>query len=202
MSRPRGASRSTARYDTCAFGDIDNDGRLDLYVNGTVTGGKSYRDYLFRNTGTGFEDVTPANLQALDADHGAIWLDADADGDLDLALTGAQPYGMHWLLRNTLAPGGGVRSLHVRVVDARSRAVRPGAEIRVYAAGTRRLLGARLVDSGSSYDAQSDMPEHFGVGPEGRVDVEVIWPSAGNRQVTRVRNVETTARVPLVVKTR
>ena len=36
------------RYDACAFADIDHDGRLDLYVNGTVTGGTSYRDYLFR----------------------------------------------------------------------------------------------------------------------------------------------------------
>ena len=190
------------RYDTCAFGDIDNDGRLDLYVNGTVTGGKGYRDYLFRNTGSRFEDVTPANLQALEADHGAIWMDADADGDLDLALTGTQPYGMHSLFRNTLTPGSSVRSIHVRVVDPKRRAVRSGAEIRLYAAGTRRLLGTRLVDSGSSYDAQSDMPEHFGVGSEARVDVEVTWPSAGHRQVTRVRNVDTGARVPLVVTAR
>ena len=190
------------RYDTCAFGDIDNDGRLDLYVNGTVTGGKGYRDYLFRNTATRFEDVTPANIQALEADHGAIWMDADADGDLDLALTGTQPYGMHLLLRNTLTPGTGARSIHVRVVDSRDRSIRPGAEIRVYAAGTRRLLGARLVDSGSSYDAQSDMPEHFGVGAEARVDVEVIWPAGGKRPVTAVRNVETSARAPVVVKAR
>src|SRR6185436_3082613 len=35
-----------SRYDTCAFADIDHDGRLDVYVNGTVTGGTSYRDYL------------------------------------------------------------------------------------------------------------------------------------------------------------
>ena len=27
------------RYDTCTFADFDNDGRIDLYVNGTVTGG-------------------------------------------------------------------------------------------------------------------------------------------------------------------
>ena len=41
-----------AKYDACALADFDNDGRLDLYVNGTVTGGVSYRDFLFRNTGT------------------------------------------------------------------------------------------------------------------------------------------------------
>ncbi|MEW5917702.1 MAG: FG-GAP-like repeat-containing protein, partial [Gemmatimonadota bacterium] len=47
------------RYDACAFSDFDHDGRLDLYVNGTVTGGVSYRDYLFRNEGDRFSDVTP-----------------------------------------------------------------------------------------------------------------------------------------------
>jgi hypothetical protein len=62
-----------ARYDACAFSDFDHDGLLDLYVNGTVTGGVSYRDYLFRNTGSGFVDVTPPNIESLQADHGVQW---------------------------------------------------------------------------------------------------------------------------------
>jgi hypothetical protein len=176
------------RYDTCAFGDMDNDGRLDLYVNGTVTGGKTYRDFLFRNTGRRFEDVTPSNIQWLDADHGALWMDFDTDGDVDLALTGTQPYGMHLLMRNTHS-GADARSIHVRVTDARGRSLRAGAEIRAYAAGTRRLIAARLVDAGSSYDAQSDIPQHLGVGNHARVDVEVIWPAGATRRVTRVANV-------------
>ena len=186
------------RYDTCAFGDFDNDGRLDLYVNGTVTGGKSYRDYLFRNAGQRFEDVTPSNIQSLEADHGALWIDFDRDGDVDLALTGTQPYGMHLLMRNAL-PAADARSIHVRVSDAQNRSMRAGAEIRVYAAGTRRLLGARVVDSGSSYDAQSDIPEHVGVGSQARVDVEVIWPAAGVRRPVRLANVAV-GRDTIVVK--
>jgi hypothetical protein len=162
-----------ARYDACAFADIDHDGRLDLYVNGTVTGGVSYRDYLFWNTGAGFEDVTPDDVQALHADHGVAWADFDRDGDLDLALTGAQANGMHLLLRNLLPAADARRSLHVRVVDARGRARFAGAEVRVFAAGTRRLLGARLIDSGSGYDAQSDMPVHVGLPTVGAVDVDV-----------------------------
>jgi hypothetical protein len=177
------------RYDACAFSDIDHDGHLDLYVNGTVTGGVSHRDYLFRNTGTTFQDVTPDNLRALQADHGVQWADFDNDGDEDLALTGSRPDGMHLVMRNEQSLSDRPRSLHIRVLNARGRATLPGAEVRVFAAGTSRLLGTRLVDAGSGYDAQSDMPVHVGLPEIGRVDVEVIFPKAGNRVSTRVRNV-------------
>lgn len=191
-----------SRYDTCAFADMDNDGRVDLYVNGTVTGGKSYPDALYRNTGSRFEDVTPDNIKALEADHGALWADVDGDGDEDLALTGSQASGMHLLLRNLLAAADAGRSLQIRVVDGRGRATRPGAEIRVYAAGSRRLLAARLVDAGSGYDAQSDMPVHVGLGSQTRVDLEVTWPAAGRRQLTRVRGIDARVSHTLVVKVR
>jgi hypothetical protein len=176
------------RYDTCAFADSDHDGREDLYVNGTVTGGVSYPDFLFRNLGSRFEDATPANVRALQADHGAAWADVDRDGDLDLALTGTRPDGMHLVLRNMLPAADARRSLFVRVVNAAGRAVRAGAEVRVYAAGTRTLLGTRLVDSGSGYNAQNDLPVHVGLRTADRVDVEVTLPRPG-RPVTRVAGV-------------
>ena len=181
----RGAAWSIAidsRYDACAFADFDHDGRLDLYVNGTVTGGASWQDSLFRNTGSAFVDVTPPSLRRLQADHGVQWADVDGDGDLDLALTGARSDGMHLVMRNMLPAADARRGLHIRVVDGQGRATLAGAEVRVYAAGSNRLVGARLVDSGSGYDAQSDMPVHVGV-PAGvsRVDVQVIVPRHGRR---------------------
>jgi hypothetical protein len=179
-----------ARYDACAFADVDHDGRLDLYVNGTVTGGVSYRDYLFRNLGDRFEDVTPDDVRALQADHGVQWADFDGDGDVDLALTGARADGMHSLLRNMLPARDASRSLRILVVDGRGRATRAGAEVRLYAAGTRRVLGTRLVDSGSGYDAQSEMPVHFGLAMLAAVDVEVVWPAGGSRTSTLVRRVD------------
>jgi len=179
-----------SRYDACAFADFDHDGRLDLYVNGTVTGGASWQDTLFRNTGSTLVDVTPASIRRLQADHGVQWADVDGDGDVDLALTGARSDGMHLVLRNLLPAADAQRGLHVRVVDDRGRATLAGAEVRVYAAGTTRLIGARLVDSGSGYDAQSDMPVHVGV-PSGvtRVDVQVIAPRGGRRVPTWQRGV-------------
>ena len=171
-----------SRYDACAFADFDHDGRLDLYVNGTITGGASWQDSLFRNTGSAFVDVTPVSIRRLQADHGVQWADVDGDGDLDLSLTGSRADGTHVVMRNMLPAADAARGLHVRVVDGRGRAVRAGAEVRVFAAGSTRLIGSRLVDSGSGYDAQSDMPVHIGLPPGvARVDVQVIAPSGGKR---------------------
>ena len=191
-----------SRYDTCAFADIDHDGRLDLYVNGTVTGGTSYRDYLFRNTGARFDDVTPDVLRGLHADHGAQWADFDDDGDEDLALAGARQEPMPLLLRNQLAAPGAGRAIRVRVVDRRGHATRAGAEVRLFAAGTRRLLGSRLVDSGSGYNAQNDIPVHFGLAGDGRVDIEVTFPARGRRAIARARNIDPASQgTPVVVET-
>ena len=51
--------------------------------------------------------------------------------------------------------------------------------------------GARLVDAGSGYDAQSDMPVHVGV-PAGvtTVDVQLVVPRNGKRTPVWARNVD------------
>jgi hypothetical protein len=181
------------RYDTCAFADFDNDGRLDLFVNGTVTGGVAYPDYLFRNTGSAFVQVTPENVKGPLASHGAQWADYDKDGDQDLALAGSAADATHPLLRNALAAANARRSLQVMVLDARGRATRAGAEVRVYEAGTRRLLGTRLVDSGSGYDSQNVAPVHFGLPALSPVDVEVTIPAKGTRRTGRMTAVDPAA---------
>jgi hypothetical protein len=180
-----------SRYDTCVWGDFDHDGTIDLYVNGTVGGETHYRDWLMRREGGGeFLDVTPPELLRLNASHGATWVDFDLDGDLDLALAGAAPDGMHLLMQNLLRPELSWHSLQIRVLDARGLATRAGTEVRLFAPGTRQLLGSRLVDTGSGYDAQSDLPVHLGV-PGGRpVDVEVTLLADGMRRSLLVEDVD------------
>ena len=194
-----------ARYDACAFADFDRDGRIDLYVNGTVTGGISYRDVLYRNTGRAFVEVTPDNIAVLQADHGVQWADVDNDGDEDLALTGQRPDGMHHILNNVSSGserGESRRSLTVRVLDSAGRATKAGAEVRIYAAGTRRLFGMRFVDTGSGYNAQNDMPVLFGFVADVTVDVEVSWPAAGRRETSLMRNVRVIGAKPIAITVR
>src|SRR5256885_6862720 len=92
------------------------------------------------------------------ATHGVQWVDFDGDGALDLALTNNNPSGGHYLFRNTLAADRARRSLQVRVVDAHGRHTHAGSEVRVFASGTRRVLGGRVVDTGSGYCSQSVVP--------------------------------------------
>ena len=170
------------RYDTCAAADVANDGRLDLYLNGTVTQGRNWPDYLYRNAGTRFDSAMPDILASIPADHGAQWADLNGDGAVDLALTGQGP---HAMLANVLSDSVARRSLSIRVVDGHGHATRAGAEVRVYAGGTRRVLATRLVDAGSGYDAQSDLPVHIGLPTTEPVDLEIAWPAAGHRRIAR-----------------
>jgi hypothetical protein len=185
------------RYDSCALADIDHDGLLDLYVNGTVSATESFRDYLFVRAGgsmvSAFTEVTPDNLLALTASHGVQWADVDGDGALDLALAGSRADASHPIMRNLLPGTVARRSLQVRVVDAQGRATRAGAEVRVYVAGTRTLLATRFVDAGSGYDAQSDMPVHVGLVSMSPVDVEVTALVAGQRVTVAARRVSPAA---------
>lgn len=178
------------RHDTCVVGDLDNDGREDIYINGTVTGGISYRDYVWRNGGAKFADATPSNVQSFQASHGAQLADYDGDGDLDLAISGSRADATHSVLRNLLPEAAARRSLAIRVVNAMGQTTRAGAVVRVYAAGTRRLIATRLVDSGSGYNSQNDMPVHVGLAALAPVDIEVSWPAAGKMVTGALRAVD------------
>ncbi|MFP5354536.1 MAG: FG-GAP repeat domain-containing protein, partial [Gemmatimonadota bacterium] len=178
---------------SAAWGDVDNDGRLDLYVTSYLSGQRDTPDHFFRNAGDRFVDVMPAVIAANNGSHGVTWADFDGDGDLDLALANNHVAGTHPLYRNLLTPAIAERSLQVTVRDARGRATRAGSEVRVYAAGTRRLSGMRLVDTGGGYDSQGVTPVHVALPSLDRVDVEVTVLTTGGRVTRRLAGVDSRA---------
>jgi hypothetical protein len=191
---------------TPSWGDYDNDGRPDLYVAGFLVNVTHYPDHLFHNGGanTGrprFRDVLPALVNDHDASHGVQFVDFDNDGALDLALANNDPGGGHYLFKNRLPAPQARQSLAVDVVDARGRHTKPGAEVRVYAAGTRRLISSGLVDTGGGYCSQNVMPVHVATANATRVDVEVTTMAKGGRRTTKVSGVDPrTSQRPLVLR--
>jgi hypothetical protein len=183
------------------WGDIDNDGRPDLYVSSYVDTATNEHDFLYHNDGPGspkpgtgrggsrFTDVLASLKLPHGATHGVQWVDFDGDGDLDLSLTNNNPTGRHPLYRNLLPPDRAGRSVEVMVLDARGRATRAGAEVRVYARGSRRVLGVGVMDTGSGYCSQNAMPAHIGVNTTNPVDVEVTALTAKGRVVTHLTGV-------------
>jgi hypothetical protein len=184
------------------WGDFDNDGWIDVYVSSYIDKPLNEKDFLYRNENGRFTNVMPENIAKYGATHGVQWADFDKDGDLDLAVANNNPKGGHPIYRNLLPAKLAGRSVQVQVLDARGGHTQPGAEVRVYAAGTRKLLGMGLVDSGTGYCSQSVMPVHVGLPTDGRVDVEVTTMTPAGRSVTRTPNV-TPGKLPgrvLVVK--
>lgn len=188
---------------SAAWGDMDHDGRPDLYVVNFLGTERDTRDHLFVQRDGRFVDMTPAGMVQDGGSHGVNVVDADGDGDLDILLANNHATGTHYLFHNQMPPAQARRSLAVGVVDERGRATRAGSEVRVYRAGTRELLGTRLVDTGGGYDSQGVTPVHVATGVTERVDVEVTWLTSRGRQVTRVGDVRVQARAgrTLIVRT-
>jgi len=76
------------RYSSVAWGDYDNDGRLDFLLTGLS--GPDEVSQLWRNTGSGFTNVTASVAPGLPGvnDSSVAWGDYDNDGRLDFLLTG------------------------------------------------------------------------------------------------------------------
>jgi len=187
---------------TGVWGDVQHDGLPDLYTVGYVNGRPGMPDYLFINEGTRFVNRLPDVIAANDTDHGVQWADFDHDGDLDLALAANDPAGSHFLFRNDLEPIVASRSIQVLVLDENGHYTRAGSEVRVYRADTDELVGLRLVDTGSGYNAQNAKPVHIGLPEAMAIDVHVTVLTGSERKTTVYRDVDWRALggTPFVVK--
>ncbi len=177
----------------CFFFDYDNDGWQDVFVaDGHIEDGiervqkrVSYAEpaHLFRNLGGGkFAEVTAQMGRAFAAPkvaRAAAYADIDNDGFLDILLT--TNGGPAYLFHNE---GGTNHSLRIKLVGTRSNRDGIGAVVRVSAGSDKQW---KMLRSGSSYLAQSELVLTFGLGPQTKADtVEIQWPSGQADKLTNV----------------
>ncbi len=170
------------------FGDIDNDGFLDIRLG---TGNPSYAsllpNVLLRNKeGKSFVDVTASSRTGeLHKGHGVAFADLDNDGDEDIVaeIGGATPGDSH-PLRVFENPGHGNDWINLRLVGVKTNRAAIGAQIKLTVEnegrGTRSIH--RSVGSGGSFGA-SPLEQHIGLGRSARiVELEIWWPGSNTRQ--------------------
>ena len=182
VTAPRGLDRIMYAMGS-NFGDVDNDGWLDLFVG---TGDPDFRQLMpnrmFRNTSGYFEEVTGAGgFGALDKGHGVSFADIDNDGDTDvhIVLGGANEGDLspNALYEN---PGSDHHFIVLTLVGQKANRSGLGARISITVEdgeGVRTIH--RVVGTGGSFGA-NPVRQEIGLGPALRVvNVDIRWPGSG-----------------------
>jgi hypothetical protein len=169
------------------FGDLDNDGWLDIYC---ATGDPDLKtlipNRMFRNnTGKVFQEVTESTGTGhIQKGHGVAFADFDEDGDQDVyvSMGGAfsGDFARNALFRN---PGSTNHWLKLKLIGVNANRAAMGARIRISVetpAGPRELH--REVCSGGSFGS-NPLRQEIGLADATRVSaVEILWPGSGLRQ--------------------
>jgi len=169
------------------FGDIDNDGFLDIFLG---TGNPSYASLkpsvlLHNQAGKRFVDATASTgTGEWHKGHGVAFADLENRGDEDLIFeVGGATRGDAHTLRVFENPGHGNDWISLKLVGKKSNRAAIGARIKVTVEnnGQKRSI-YRTVGSGGSFGA-SPLQQHIGLGKDARIlDMEIWWPASNTRQ--------------------
>ena len=225
---------SFLRPRTSSWGDIDNDGDLDLYV-GSQAGGIANYDRLYQNNGDGtFTSLTSNVVAEIGTNtYGSSFGDIDNDGDLDLIVinSGANSvflnngtgmftkYGVqemithpaifeiggsivdfdqdgfldvyppkgftntvdlpNFLYKNTATASPSKNWIEVRLAGVQSNSAAIGARVIVTTTSPARTQ-IREISTRTGYGSANSLIAHFGLGTATTVtNIQVKWPSSG-----------------------
>ncbi|MGO4771707.1 FG-GAP-like repeat-containing protein [Flavobacterium sp. W22_SRS_FK3] len=173
------------------FGDIDNDGFLDMYLG---TGNPDYKSLipnkLFRNMGNGkFTDVTfSARVGNLQKGHGVALNDLDNDGNTDIFIeVGGAYIGDSFYNSLYLNPGQNNNhwiKLKLEGTDSNRSAIGTKVKVSFRENGVSRSV-YRILNSGGSFGA-SALRMEIGIGQAKMIDqIEITWPKSRKKKIFR-----------------
>ena len=173
----QGAGLEFGNGFSAVFGDVDNDGWLDLLVLNT----RPHSFALYRNMGNGtFEKLSKTGLEVTDTGGASVragaFFDCDHDGRLDVFIVRKRDFNL--LFRNETQNDNGW--LRVQLAGVKGDAGGVGANVWIYSAGhlgdPNHLLGYRQAINSRAYVVQHSPILHFGLGEAQTVDVRAAFP--------------------------
>lgn len=180
--------------------DFDNDGIPDIYCAAYFAEGAKRWPFICK--GLGVKDGLPRfrvpSVASVQTEYvrknlvppkglGMVYyvdgpaVDYDGDGDLDL-FAGIWPEECSRFFRNDTKGG---HWLQVKVQGTKMNRMGVGAQVRVYAPGTRRLLGFQEITQNVGYSSSKPALAHVGLGKVETCDVEVTFSTQARPVVLR-----------------
>ncbi|MCO4847850.1 MAG: CRTAC1 family protein [Yoonia sp.] len=176
------------------FGDINNDGRADLFIakgNVDQMPGMATRDpnnLLLQNSDGTFTEVSQiAGTASIKRSRGGALADFDGDGLLDLIVSNRRS--LLALYRNTTPDTGNWVAVDLQQSGGNRNAV--GSTVTVTANGLKQTVQHTI---GGGHAGGQLLPRHFGLGDAVNADIQVTWPDGAVTNHTSVGGVIATIR--------
>ena len=155
-----------------AWGDLDNDGDLDLFI-----GNDNQNNFLYRNNGDGtFEKLAVGEIvNDIGRTFGVSMADYDRDGDLDIYATNIQDQNNFFYSNN----GNAHNWVSIKCVGTTSNKSAIGTKVKIKAmVDNAEIWQMREIASQSGYNSQNSPSTTFGLKDATAIDSVLIeWPS-------------------------
>lgn len=183
----------SGQMEGLAFGDVDNDGDLDIFLanggNGGSHGGRLYLNQI--NNGGGAMAFIDSGLSFTNRGEGCTFIDIDNDGDLDLYMNRS---GNNALYINNLGASSRANHVYVSIIEDRDdfglinteERFGIGATVKIIDCDGNVISGTREVNGGYGHGTQGPGIIHFGLpgGPNTPIVLEISYPRTTSGRVT------------------